>query len=289
MKVIGSNPSHPSADSATLLKAIPRFCYRKRFPLIPHSKLTSDSGWGCCFRSCQGVLAQFCLRLQQLMPDKYLEVFPATAPPLSLFFDCESSLFGLHRLVVESDHFGISVGQWGRPSVIANAIQSIFTALHLGSLVNHGLSISKDNFPTTFPAIVLISCQFGLDSLDPKFVPFLQLCLGNPLSLGFVSGYRDSAYFVVGFSTTHFGYFDPHTTLKAALDERGFSSFFSHDLKALKSCELNPSILLAFFAGSAGDLDNLLAELAQGPGSPLSVVDPVDDALCDQVLDIDDL
>jgi cysteine protease ATG4 len=235
----------------------------------------------------QGVLAQFSLRLQQVNPNKYIASFGTD--PLFLFLDCESSIFGLHRLVTEADCCGIPVGQWRRPSVIANAIQRIFSQLPLGCLVNHGLSIPRDRFPTHFPAIVLISCQFGLDSLDAEFLPFLRLCLESDSSLGFVSGYQNGAYFVVGSSETHFGYFDPHRTLKAVVEETGFSSFFSSDLKALRNCDLNPSILLAFFAQSSEKLEDLLVELSQCPGSPLSVVDPIDDSICDQVLDIDDL
>jgi cysteine protease ATG4 len=286
MRFIGSRSTSQEDKAA---KEIPRFSYRKSFSCIPDSKLTTDRSWGCCYRSTQGLLAQFVLRFRRLASDQYADAFGIDTSPLSLFHDSPESPFGIHRLVQESAKFGIPVGEWARPSVVASSIKAILSTLQIGCIVTQSLSICHSEVPDTFPALLLVPGLFGLDGLDPAYPPFLMLCLCDDSCLGMVSGHRNSAYFIVGFTATHFGYFDPHTTNKAVLNENDHVSYYELPVKKLRAADLNPSIMIGFFINDRDELADLEGRLVSCLGSPISVTEPPNEDFMDQVLDIDDL
>jgi len=207
MKVIGR--SHLSSkDTCQAINSIPRFCYRSHYEPISGTNLTSDKGWGCCFRSSQGLIASFLSQFFSLFPEKFLETF-RTGNPLTLFLDIPSSPFGIQNLVQTAEKYGTPKGTWAKPSSIAQTIKDIFTQYNISCFIGQNFTISQNEIKRiTFPALVLIPGLFGLHKLDEKFISFLQLCLCAPGTCGFVSGRKDSAYFIFGFDPTHFLYFD---------------------------------------------------------------------------------
>jgi hypothetical protein len=98
-------------------------------------------------------------------------------------------------------------------------------------MVTQDFTICKSSSSLSFPALLLIAGLFGVECLDPVFSPFLGDCLGLDSSLGFVSGHRNSAYFVAGCATTEFTNFDPRTTKKAVVDGTDFSSYYALPIK----------------------------------------------------------
>jgi hypothetical protein len=120
-----------------------------------------------------------------------------------------------------------------------------------------------------------------------RLLPFLHLCLCADGSLGFMSGHRKSAYFIVGFDHSHFAYFDPHTTKNAIVDQ-DFSSCYSLPLNTLKASALNPSILLGFIVSTMESLDDLLSVLIACHNSPIAVTEALDQGILDQVVDFDE-
>jgi cysteine protease ATG4 len=205
---------------------------------------------------------------------------------LSLFNDEPTAPFGIHNLVSSTIRFGVKVGEWAKPSLIAAAIASIFSKLRLGCLVVRDLAFSLEK--VDFPALVLIPGLLGLKDLDLAYLPFLNLCLCIKGSLGFVSGYKGSAYFIAGFDSNFYFYFDPHTTHDPVLKESDFHSFFSIPTRKIKHDKVNPSILIGFLVGDRNELDDLIATLMNCSFSPIGVIDDPEAAL-DCVFDPDEL
>jgi hypothetical protein len=227
------------------------------------------------------------LRFSQQFPSEYASKFQESPHPLSLFNDCSNSPFGLPNLVLESSKIGVPIGDWAKPSSFAAAIHSIFRLFQIGCIVSHGFSISKSQLDSSFPALLLIPALFGLERFDLTHLPFLQLCLCAEGSLGFVSGKRSASYYVVGFDSQHFAYFDPHTSRSAVVNAEGFSSYYTLPPNFIKFADINPSILLGFIVSTQEHLLELIDFLMGCQASPVALTEDFDEALCDCVLDLD--
>jgi cysteine protease ATG4 len=287
MKVLGDHSASPEGEQEAL-KSIPHFCYRKSFPPIGPQSLTCDRGWGCCFRSCQGILAQFVLQLHKRHFSHYTSLFGA-AKPLSLFSDVPSVPFSIHRLVTAASHFGVPIGEWGKPSSVAVAIQSIVTSLGGNCIVSSHFGVSRSNLMTTFPALLLIPGLLGLRQFDLACLPFLHISLCVPGALGIVSGRHQSAFYIVGFDTAEFVCFDPHTTRDHVAADGPTDSYFDIRHTMIKHADINPSVLIGFIVSSLTDLEDLITLLSNCAASPIAFTEDIDEAACEAVLDIDDL
>jgi cysteine protease ATG4 len=286
MRVITSLKSLSPSHAEAVFSRLVRFTYRKSFTRISGTKLTTDSGWGCCFRTGQSVLGQFAFLLKQNFPAEYSAKF-GDAHPLSLFRDDPDAPFGIHRLVLEASKVGVPMGEWAKPSLLAQAIDSICRSIGVSCVVSEGFSIAKRQLTASFPALLLIPGLFGLQRFDMAYLPFLHLCLCAPGSLGFVSGKRSSSYYIAGFDAKRFVYFDPHTAQPAMLGEDGFASCFRMKPGMIGFADINPSVLVGFLVASPEALEDLVQMLMACGASPFAVTEDLDENLCDQVLDLD--
>ena len=272
---------------------IPRFSYRKGFEPIDGTKFTSDKGWGCCFRSCQGLLCRFILNLELHFAEKYDESFGHICP-LALFADRPSAPFGIHNLVEATARHGLKKGEWAKPSILAVAIKDIMKEHGIGCIVAQDFSIVKSAcIDELFPAILLIPGLFGMDKFDKEsFMDLLTTCFREKDScLGIISGKGNSAYYFFGvdMNTECFLYFDPHTTQCAVVDETGFPSYYVLPGKQLNADYMNPSMLIGFIVANNAAFDELLDKLTNCKKSPIAVTTKLDEEMAQAVLDIDDL
>jgi cysteine protease ATG4 len=275
-------------DEDDVFSTLVRFTYRNSFQPISGTTLTTDSGWGCCFRTGQSVLGQFVLFLQRDHPSEYAAKF-GDVHPLSLFRDHPDAPFGIHRLVLEANNVGVSLGEWAKPSLLAQSIEAICRSLCIGCIVAETFSIPKRALASHFPALLLIPGLLGLDDFDVAYVPFLQHCLSARGALGFVSGRHSFSYYIAGFDATQFVFFDPHTSQPALLGEDGFVSCYRVEHGMIGFGDINPSVLIGFLVTSAEDVEGIVAELAAGGRSPLAITEDFDEAVCGRVLDWDDV
>ena len=300
---------YSSKSNEEKISEIPRFCYRNGFENINGTKISSDRGWGCCYRSAQGIIAEWVLHLYKEKREIYNKTFSKIVQkeeknedekeneiyeevdPLSLFCDTHDAPFSIQKLVEAAGKVGVPPGEWAKPSTLAAAISIIFEDLGLKCIVSQDFSLNTDEISQIKePTLLLIPGMFGLDKFDMNYMPFLQLCICAHGSLGFVSGKRNSAYYFFGFNSNSFAYFDPHVTKPAVTESKNMASFFELAPKLLKTEQINPSTLIGFYCNNAEHLTELLMVLTACFASPLIIHDAQElDKIVDQVLDIDDI
>lgn len=269
---------------------IPRFTYRCNFPAIQPGNITCDSGWGCCFRSAQGLLASYFMTYAPVDPEYYYKTFPDVAM-FSLFEDRIEMPFSIQNLVTRCKDFGVAPGNWAKPSQLAATIESIFKQYKLSIVTAKDSNISPEEVKnTTTPFLLLIPCLLGMKELDANYIPFIRYVFQREEFIGAVSGYSDYSYFLVGLTedNQNIVYFDPHTTKESVKFSLSHSEFFEVAPRGIKITHLNPSILLGFFCASATSAVKFLEEISSFNHSPITFKE-INDDIIDQVIDIDDI
>uniref|UniRef100_A0A3B5M9A6 Cysteine protease n=1 Tax=Xiphophorus couchianus TaxID=32473 RepID=A0A3B5M9A6_9TELE len=119
--------------------------YRRGFPQLPGSSLTTDSGWGCVLRTGQMLLAHGLLI--HLMPADWtwpvrysrgrkLSVGSLLDRPMEAthrrvvgwFADHPTAPFGIHKLVELGQSSGKKAGDWYGPSIVAHILKKAVAA-----------------------------------------------------------------------------------------------------------------------------------------------------------------
>jgi len=104
------------------------FTYRKDFPVIGSSGMTSDQGWGCMLRCGQMVVGSALLNLQQgsswswsrdTRDPNYLRV-------VEMFQDIKSAPYSIHQIALMGESVDNKpVGTWFGPNTVAQAIRKL--------------------------------------------------------------------------------------------------------------------------------------------------------------------
>ena len=269
---------------------MPRFTYRSNFPPISGA-LTSDKGWGCCYRSAQGLVANYLLRYSNSKTKEFFAKF-GNRQLLGLFEDKESAPFSIHNMTkICKELFDIAPGTWAKPSQICSVIVSILNqhGFEVLAAVDSNIEPTALDSISTYPLLVLCPLMLGMKAVDQKYNQFLIDVFHRKEFLGIVSGYSAFSYFFVGITDeNNLIYFDPHVTKDAVLSTDGHSDFFSQPAHAMQLQSLNPSILIGFVCETKENAQLLLDFLVTHENTPISS-HKVDDSLIESVLDIDDL
>ena len=268
---------------------MPRFTYRSGLPEpLPDSMLTTDAGWGCCYRCCQGAVANFLRRLEDIDPGLFSRTVQSRQRALSFFEDTPTAAFSIHALVRETH---VKSGEWAQPSQVASAIVSILDRLGLHGHATVNCAIEpKDIDSQSFPLLLMVSLRCGMNELQPEHHAFVRGALGMTGSLGIVSGYAGSAYYFVGLDgEDSVVYFDPHVVQPAALSEDHYASFFKPPVKRMPMEKMNPSMLCCFICRDRDEAHVTLATLSQIENSPILYCEAASNEVIGQVLDIDEL
>lgn len=258
-------------DEKAEFSHISRFCYRRAFPPINPGKITSDRGWGCCYRCFQGVLSNYLDRLKKDSPELFESKFVDTEA-LTLFHDLPTAPFGIQKFVYETAKIGTPIGKWTKLSTLSYTLKDMFKEYDLKVVMSKSMMLTEEEMEIgNNPAIVLITCLLGMRQLDTNYLPFLRACLDHPNSLGIVSGKNDSAYYLVGYSESSFLYFDPHTTKKCVDKSSRNETYFKLALKKIRQAKINPSVLISFYVKNQEEMIELATSIKGYHGSPIEI------------------
>ena len=145
-KLSDSTCESPREDNRSKYSAIDKFkhdfysriwlTYRREFPKLANSSLTTDCGWGCMLRSGQMVLAQALLthylgrqwRWKGSQSDKEDMIHRMI---VKWFADDPNSAacpFSVHQLVKYGDQLGKKPGDWYGPASVAHLLKWVHTS-----------------------------------------------------------------------------------------------------------------------------------------------------------------
>lgn len=274
--------------------------YRKGFPEIGMSGLTSDAGWGCTLRSGQMLLAEGLLR--HMMGRSWRLGGGAGQPSemaqlLRWLHDgpVADSPFSVHNLCCAPGVHGVQAGEWLGPWVLCRALEVAVNAARPLGIAAHVLAEPGGGAPTVYPSsleksffptagegqepasalLVLLPLTLGIDKVNPRYVPQLRTVLKWPHSIGIVGGRPGSSLYFVGFQGDNVLFLDPHETQQVVADsEVGDAATYHCDtLRLMPLASIDPSLAIGFYCRSAESLRELCSQLAQlevkSAGAPL--------------------
>lgn len=140
-KLTDSSSECPRKDNHSKYSAIDKFkhdfysriwlTYRREFPKLANSSLTTDCGWGCMLRSGQMVLAQALLthylgrqwRWKGSQSDKEDMIHRMIVKWFADDPNSSSCPFSLHQLVKYGEHLGKRPGDWYGPASVAHLLK----------------------------------------------------------------------------------------------------------------------------------------------------------------------
>jgi len=269
----------------SLVTSRPWYTYRKDFPAIGSSGLTSDQGWGCMLRCGQMVLAGALLDIRLgrewrwergSQGEEYLEV-------LDRFRDIKSAQYSIHQIALMGESVDRKpVGTWFGPNTVAQVLRKLCLYDPSDDLVVH---VAMDNTlvinevretclqppkeeggaQTWKPVLLFISLRLGLTDINPVYIPGLKASFTLPSSLGVIGGRPNHALYLLGTVDEEVVYLDPHTTQPATpeqveeeeVQEEEDQSYHCPRPGRIAIEALDPSLSLAFLCTTEQELDNL--------------------------------
>jgi len=288
-------------DLQLLVSSKPWLSYRKDFPTIGSSGLTSDQGWGCMLRCGQMVLAGALLDIKlgkgwrwdkETRNIQYWEV-------MARFVDVKSAQYSIHQIALMGESVDKKpVGTWFGPNTVAQVLRKLCLydpnndlAVHVAmdntlvlQEVRQTCLIQKNDVQIWRPLLLFISLRLGLSEINPLYVEGLKASLELPHTLGVIGGRPNHALYLLGYVEDEVIFLDPHTTQPAVtLDSWeenksqdqiiADSSYHAHRPGRISINQLDPSLSLCFLCKTEQDFDNLCISiqerLVEGCKTPL--------------------
>ncbi|XP_064607333.1 cysteine protease ATG4C-like [Liolophura sinensis] len=166
-------PTHPQLSyRMTEMEAFKRdftsrlwFTYRRDFPQLPHSSLTTDCGWGCMLRSGQMMLAQafidhFLSRDWRLFNHQTKEQQLYHKQIIRWFsdFPSDQSPFSIHALVQLGEKTGKRPGDWYGPASVAHILKEAISKAYEYQPILNDIAIYVSQDCTVYKQDILDLC-----------------------------------------------------------------------------------------------------------------------------------
>lgn len=288
-------------DLQALVSSRPWLSYRRDFPPIGSSGLTSDQGWGCMLRCGQMVLAGALLDIKlgkewrwdhKTWEKQYWEV-------MGKFGDVKSAEYSIHQIALMGESVDKKpVGTWFGPNTVAQVLRKLCLydpsndlAVHVAmdntlvlQEVRQTCLVQENQVQIWRPLLLFISLRLGLSEINPLYIPGLKASLELPHTLGVIGGRPNHALYLLGYVEEEVVYLDPHTTQPAVgLDSwsgnksedqvTADSSYHAQRPGRISINQLDPSLSLCFLCKTEQDFDNLCISiqerLVEGCKTPL--------------------
>eukprot|EP00056_Hartaetosiga_gracilis_P005642 m.87157 g.87157 ORF g.87157 m.87157 type:complete len:576 (-) comp12232_c1_seq1:125-1852(-) len=260
--------------------------YRREFePIHGDLGLTSDTGWGCTYRSGQMMMAQALYRCYvwkgeddhcRKLTREELSMCRASA--ISHFQDIvhPEAPFSIQSMAHEVYKVKKKPGQWISPG------ESVYILSRLARLHKRApirVYMAHDSMLSTKrlvgkrrwePTVVFIPLRLGLEKFEPAYTRALKSFFSLPQSLGAIGGKPGSAFYFVGFEADKniLVYLDPHTTRQAlvisgenkdVINEKCSSS----RLKRMSFSAASPSMCLGLIFMTIEDVASFVSKMKQ--------------------------
>ncbi|MCO5574590.1 hypothetical protein L7F22_028378 [Adiantum nelumboides] len=284
--------------------------YRKGFPAIMGTKLTTDVGWGCMIRSGQMLFAQALIyhhlgRSWQRSDSShrvYLEI-------LQCFGDDPSCPYSIHNIIKNGGAYGLVAGSWVGPYAMCRSLEALIgkaclvrsntspMAIHVVSGdaeserggapcicidIVSGICSGWGGVPGEACALLLlIPLVLGLNKVNPRYFPLLLETFSFPQSLGILGGKPGASTYVVGVQGDRIMYLDPHHVQQVSLlsvdnPKADTSTYHCSNVKRMPLSALDSSLALGFYCRNQGDFRDLCERASElerkGDGAPMFTV-----------------
>jgi len=245
------------------------FTYRRDFPPISDTYISSDTGWGCMLRSGQMMLSQvlvshFLGRDWELGKDKQTERYHQI---LSWFLDEPDRHYSVHQIAVNGIKYGKNVGEWFGPNTITLVISDLLKN-HLPHLTVYNATDSTlyRNDMTRFATqhghwsslFILIPLRLGIHSINSVYNQQLCDIFKHPHCVGFVGGRPRAAMYFVASQDDHLFYLDPHTCQPSVTPDaaRATDNTFHITIpNKISVSQLDPSLSIGFYCHDHEEFD----------------------------------
>lgn len=268
-----------------LVQSRPWMSYRKDFPAIGSSGLTSDAGWGCMLRCGQMVLAGALLDIrlgrdwrwkEEVQQEEYRHV-------MDKFRDNKAAQYSIHQISLMGESLDKKpVGTWFGPNTVAQVLRKLCkfdpsndVSIHVA--MDSALIITEVKQSCLQPAgwtplLLFISLRLGLSDINPVYKSGLKKTFSLPSSLGVIGGSPNHALYLVGVVDDSVLYLDPHSTQSASSCPD--SSYHLNRLSGrIDMSLLDPSLALCFLCTTEQEFDNLCIaiqeQLIEGCQTPI--------------------
>eukprot|EP00043_Microstomoeca_roanoka_P028704 m.19072 g.19072 ORF g.19072 m.19072 type:complete len:429 (-) comp8612_c1_seq1:82-1368(-) len=211
--------------------------YRKDFdPIHGDAHLTSDTGWGCTYRSGQMLLAQALLKITQAtlkvpamegIRGRTWQAERSRLSVLARFQDVRNEVarFSIQNMAENAFIFRKTPGQWISPSEVALILrrlnpveEDLRIKVANDALIRTRHIVGEDEWR---PTLVFVPLRLGMETLDSTFFKAFTAFFSWPWCTGAIGGKPGSAFYYIGIDhqRDRILYLDPHTT-KSPLDLR---------------------------------------------------------------------
>ncbi|XP_056426523.1 cysteine protease ATG4D isoform X2 [Hyla sarda] len=282
--------------------------YRRDFPALEGTQLTTDCGWGCMIRSAQMMFAQALLmhllhRASPTSHSRHLYSRTASCPSrpqvphqghihrdiLRWLSDRPDAPFGLHHMVKLGRSFGKKAGDWYGPSIVAHilrkALESSPQVPELSVYVSQDCTVYRADveqlLDTVDPrvdttiagraVIILIPVRLGGENFNPVYKQCIKEFLQMPSCLGIIGGKPKHSLYFIGYQDNHLLYLDPHysqTYVDTRTDDFPLDTFHCNSPRKMSIVKMDPSCTIAFYARNRADFGALCDHLTKVLSSP---------------------
>lgn len=267
------------------------FTYRREFPAIPGTNITTDCGWGCMLRSSQMILAQafvmHFLGRQWRWCTEHTEGTVYMHRVIAGWFGDkpgDQSPFSLHNLVRRGRVGGKRAGDWYGPSSVAYILKDAMEEAgqsgkhrHLAELciyVAQDCTIYLDDVEalcragsTSWRGVILfVPVRLGGERINPAYVPCIKAMLACNYCIGIIGGRPRHSLYFLGWQDDKVIYLDPHFCQNAVdVDPPDFPlhSFHCNQPRKMSFFKIDPSCTIGFYCKTKQDFEEFVRNIKE--------------------------
>lgn len=276
------------------------FTYRREFPAIPGTDITSDCGWGCMLRSSQMMLAQalmtHVLGRHWRYSRGHTEASDYMHRTMVRWFGdrpAQSSPFSLHRLVQMGLESGKRAGDWYGPSsaayILKEALEEAAKHEHLvsdlciyvaqdctiyledvrqlcrGGAANGAVGrAAAASRPPWRSLILLVPMRLGGEQLNGVYIPCVKGMLSHPNCIGVIGGRPRHSLYFLGWQGEKVIYLDPHYVQEAVdvgTQDFPLESFHCSWPRKMSFFKMDPSCTIGFYCKTEDEFEQFVKDV----------------------------